>query len=76
MVIDNINFFERVAKTAFKELSQAGVCQAIQFIVQDCNDSCIVSFNRHKQMSKWSEMDIMNLAILGNMIGMGYRDDK
>lgn len=76
MVIDNINFFERVAKTAFKELSQAGVCQAIQFIVQDCNDSCIVSFNRHKQMSKWSEMDIMYLAILGNMIGMGYRDDK
>lgn len=75
-VIDNINFFERRAKTAHKAFTDMGICQAIQFIVSSYKDgSRIVSFNRNKQMSKWSEMDIMYLAVLGNILGMGFEND-
>lgn len=75
-VIDNINFFERRAKTAYKAFTQMQICQSIQVIVREYkNAERIVSFNRQKQMSKWSEMDIIYLAILGNIIGMGYQND-
>lgn len=75
-VIDNINFFERRAKTAYQAFTGMKICQAIQVIVKNyLGGSRIVSFNRQKQMSKWSEMDIMYLAVLGNIIGMGYRND-
>lgn len=74
-VIDNINFFERNAKTAYEELSGAGVCQAIQAEIRSYETPRIVSFDRTKQLSKWSEMDIMYLTVLGNVIGMGYSND-
>jgi hypothetical protein len=35
----------------------------------------IVSFNRIRQLKKWSDTDIMYLTILGNMIGMGLEYD-
>ena len=53
-----------------------GINQAVQIIVNvsDEND-VIVSFNRNRQMSKWSEMDIVYLAILGNIFGNGIYND-
>ena len=47
-----------------------GINQAVQVIVGDKNK--IVSFNRNKQMSKWSRTDTMYLAILGNIFGTGF----
>ena len=38
-------------------------------------DDVIVSFNRNRQTSKWSEMDIVYLAILGNIFGNGIYND-
>ena len=76
-VIDNVSFFERRSKIAFEELSELGICQAIQYIVKDYEPGeRIISFNRNVQMSKWSDTDIMHLTILGNIIGMGYKNDK
>ena len=75
-VIDNINFFERRAKNTVKAFINMGINQAVQIIVNvsDEND-VIVSFNRNRQMSKWSEMDIVYLAILGNIFGNGIYND-
>lgn len=75
-VIDNINFFERRAKNTVKAFINMGINQAVQIIVNvgDKND-VIVSFNRNRQMSKWSEMDIVYLAILGNIFGNGLYND-
>ncbi len=75
-VIDNINFFERRAKNIVKAFINMGINQAVQIIVNvsDEND-VIVSFNRNRQMSKWSEMDIVYLAILGNIFGNGIYND-
>ncbi len=69
-VINNINFFERRAKKTVEAFKKMGINQAIQVIVGDKNK--IVSFNRNKQMSKWSRTDIMYLAILGNIFGTGF----
>lgn len=75
-VIDNIHFFERRAKETVDAFLKMGINQAVQIIVKEHgDDDLIVSFNRNKQMSKWSEMDIVYLAILGNVFGMGYCDD-
>ncbi len=75
-VIDNINFFNQRAQTAHKAFTDMGICQAIQYILGgEPNGNRIMSFNRNKQMSKWSEMDIMYLAILGNVLGMGFVHD-
>jgi diguanylate cyclase (GGDEF)-like protein len=77
LAIDNINFFECVAQNVFKAFTDMGICQAVQIIIRDYeNNLRIVSFNRIKQLKKWSDTDIMYLAILGNIVGMGYCDDK
>ncbi len=69
-VINNINFFERKAQKTVEAFKNMGINQAVQVIVGDKNK--IVSFNRNKQMSKWSKMDTMYLAILGNIFGTGF----
>jgi hypothetical protein len=75
-VIDNINFFERRAKNTVKAFINMGINQAVQIIVNVSDKSdVIVSFNRNRQMSKWSEMDIVYLAILGNIFGNGLYND-
>ena len=50
-----------------------GINQAVQIIVNvgDKND-VIVSFNRNRQMSKWSEMDIVFLQYLVIYLEMDY----
>lgn len=75
-VIDNIHFFERRAKETVDAFLKMGINQAVQIIAKEHGEhDLIVSFNRNRQMSKWSEMDIMYLAVLGNIFGMGYCDD-
>lgn len=74
--IDNICFFERKARTAFDEFSKLGVCQAVQVLVKEYGPKMrMISFNRKAQLKKWSETDIMHLAILGNVFGMGFKND-
>ncbi|MBQ4283609.1 MAG: GGDEF domain-containing protein [Lachnospira sp.] len=74
--IDNICFFERKARTAFEEFSGIGVCQAVQVLVKEYEGKQrVISFNRNTQLKKWSDSDIMQLAILGNIFGMGYKND-
>ncbi len=75
-IIDNINYFETKNKAAFKELSELGICQSVQFYVKEYDKAKrIVSFNRNKQVSKWADKEIMYLAIFGNIFGMGYTND-
>lgn len=71
-----ISIFERRDKNTVKAFINMGINQAVQIIVNvsDEND-VIVSFNRNRQMSKWSEMDIVYLAILGNIFGNGIYND-
>lgn len=74
--IDNICFFERKAITAFEEFSGLGVCQAVQVLVKEYEPKKrVISFNRNTQLKKWSDSDVMQLAILGNIFGMGYKND-
>lgn len=72
-VINNINFFERKAQKTVEAFKNMGINQAVQVIVGDKNK--IVSFNRSKQMSKWSKMDAVYLAILGNIFGTGFLNE-
>lgn len=75
-VIDNISFLERTAKAAYEELSAEGICQAVQYIVKEYSgNGRIISFNRKKQMSKWTEADVIYLTLFGNIIGMGFEND-
>jgi len=72
-VIDNINYFETKNKSAYNELSELGICQSVQFYAKEYDKADrIVSFNRNKQVSKWSDKEIMYLAMFGNIFGMGY----
>lgn len=74
--IDNICFFERKARTVFEEFSGLGVCQAVQILVKEYEPKKrVISFNRNTQLKKWSDSDIMQLAILGNIFGMGFEHD-
>lgn len=75
-VIDNINYFETKNKAAFEELSGMGICQSVQFYAKEYDKAKrVVFFNRNRQVSKWSDKEIMYLAIFGNIFGMGYTDD-
>ena len=75
-IIDNINYFEGKHKCAFDELSGIGICQSVQFHVREYDKAQrMVFFNRNRQVSKWSDKEIMYLAIFGNIFGMGYTDD-
>lgn len=75
-IIDNINYFESKNKCAFDELSGMGICQSVQFYAKEYDKAKrVVFFNRNRQVSKWSDKEIMYLAIFGNIIGMGYTDD-
>lgn len=75
-VIDNINYIENKNKCAFNELSEIGICQSVQFYAKEYQKAKrVVLFNRNRQVSKWSDKEIMYFAIFGNIIGMGYTDD-
>lgn len=75
-VIDNINYFESKNKCAFDELSEMGICQSVQFYAKEYDKAKrVVFFNRNRQVSQWSDKEIMYFAIFGNIIGMGYTDD-
>lgn len=75
--IDNITYFERKAKTLYEEFTGLGVHQAVQVIVTEYEPKLrVVSFNRNKQLKKWSDSDIMQLSILGNIFGAGFSNDK
>lgn len=75
-IINNINFIEKNNNTAYREFTQMGICQAVQFLIREENiPDRVVSFNRNKQVSQWSDKDIMYLVMYGNLFGMGYGDD-
>ena len=76
LVIDNINFYENKAPLLYQTYSEAGVSQAIQYVVGGNiaqNNEVVVTFYRYDQLNKWTEYDINYIAILGDIIGSVYK---
>ena len=77
--IDNIDYFEMKVPKLYEFYSHIGIKQAVQFIVRNENKenaNIIISFNRFRQEQKWAMMDLSYLAIVGNIIGINYINDK
>lgn len=78
-VIDNINYFETKSPKLYEAFSSMGISQAVQYIEDGINiklDRDIISFNRFKQESKWAELDLTYLAILGSVIINDFSQNK